>query len=83
MWRPPERHRRPPGYGPGTAAKLSPAAKPNPASDSSPPFDWQVLPAGVAATDLHSLRQMWWNLAALGHRLPPERDVILINGGKP
>jgi len=28
------------------------------------------------------LREIWWGQAALGHRMPAERDVILIDGGR-
>ena len=32
--------------------------------------------------EIRHVRWAWWNLAALGHRLPPEHGVILIEGGK-
>ncbi len=30
---------------------------------------------------LSEVRCLWWRQAALGHRLPAERDVIVIEGG--
>jgi hypothetical protein len=32
--------------------------------------------------ELPDVRRVWWNQARLGYRLPPERDVILLTGGK-
>jgi hypothetical protein len=36
-------------------------------------------PRGI---ELRDVRQVFWNQVRLGHRLPPERDVILIRGGR-
>ena len=30
----------------------------------------------------HGLASIWWRFAGLGHRLPAERGIILIHGGK-
>ena len=31
---------------------------------------------------VEALRVIWWGQAALGNRMPPEPDVILIEGGR-
>ncbi len=41
----------------------------------------QLIPRPVRPDELARLRAIWWNLAALGHRLPAEIDVIVIKGG--
>ena len=35
----------------------------------------------IGPGELASLRAIWWRQAGAGHRLPAERDVILIEGG--
>ena len=35
----------------------------------------------IGPGELASLRAMWWRQASAGHHLPPEIDVILIEGG--
>ena len=39
-----------------------------------------LMPRPIGPGELAHLRAMWWRQAALGHRLPAERDVIVING---
>ena len=34
-------------------------------------------------SELEAVRAIWWAQARLGNRLPAERDVIVIQGGKP
>ena len=34
-------------------------------------------------SELEAVRAIWWAQARLGYRLPAERDVIVIQGGKP
>ena len=40
----------------------------------------QLIPRPVRPDEFASLRAMWWRQAALGHRLPAERGVIVIMG---
>ena len=40
-----------------------------------------ALAPPVHPAELVELRRIWWDQAALGHRLPPELGVILIQGG--
>ncbi len=40
----------------------------------------QLRPRQIGPGELASLRAMWWRQAALGHRLPAERGVIVIMG---
>ena len=42
----------------------------------------QLVSRPVRPDEIPELRALWWRQAALGHRLPPEIDVILIRGGK-
>ena len=41
----------------------------------------QLVPRPVRADELPELRRIYWRQAALGHRLPAERGVIVIEGG--
>ena len=41
----------------------------------------QLVPRPVRPDELAVLRSIYWRLAALGHRLPAEIDVIVIEGG--
>ncbi len=41
----------------------------------------QLVPRDVRPSEVPELRVLWWRQAALGHRLPAERDVIVIEGG--
>ena len=41
----------------------------------------QLVPRDVRPDEIPELRAVWWRQAALGHRLPPERDVIVVEGG--
>ncbi len=53
-------------------------------SDPSHTVDIDVLhlvPRPVRPDELRELRAMWWRQAALGHRLPAELGVIVIEGG--
>ena len=42
----------------------------------------QLVPRPIGPGEIAQLRAMLWRQAALGHRLPAERGVILIAGGK-
>ena len=39
-----------------------------------------LRPRPIGPGELAELCIMWWRQAALGHRLPAEHDVIVING---
>ena len=41
----------------------------------------QLVPRPVRPGEVPDLRALWWRQAALGHRLPAERGVIVISGG--
>ena len=41
----------------------------------------QLVPRPVRADELPELRRIYWRQAALGHRLPAEIGVIVIEGG--
>ena len=40
----------------------------------------EELPTG---SQLAEARALWWRQAALGHRLPAERGMIVVQGGRP
>ena len=42
----------------------------------------QLVPRPVRPDEVPEIRAIWWRQAALGHRLPPERGVILLEGGQ-
>ena len=42
----------------------------------------QLLPRPVRPDEIPELRGMWWRQARLGHRLPAEVGVIVIEGGR-
>ncbi len=42
----------------------------------------QLVPRPVRDDEISELRALWWCQAALGHRLPDERGVIVIEGGR-
>ena len=41
-----------------------------------------LFPRPARPDEIRHVRQTWWNHARLGRRLPAERGVILINGGR-
>ena len=41
----------------------------------------QLVPRDVRPDEIPELRALWWRQARLGHRLPAERGVIVIEGG--
>ena len=45
--------------------------------------DVAALHASEPIDDIEGVRCVWWSLARQGHRLPAQRGVILIRGGRP
>ncbi len=43
----------------------------------------QLLPRPVRPDETPELRALWWRQAAAGFRLPAERGVIVLEGGRP
>jgi len=77
---PDKRRPRPGGNGRGLLEII--AAGSGDGSDNSLSFDpAQLHPRPIGPGELASLRALWWRQAALGHRLPAERGVILLEGG--
>ncbi len=71
-----------PPAGNGSAPRKNIAAGSNDTSDHSLDIPIsQLRHRPVRPGELARLRAIWWNLAALGHRLPAEIDVIVIEGG--
>ena len=42
----------------------------------------QLIPRPIRADEIPELRAMWWRQARLGHRLPAELGVIVLEGGQ-
>ena len=42
----------------------------------------QLVPRPIGPGEIAQLRAMWWRQAALGHRLPAEIGVIVLEGGQ-
>jgi hypothetical protein len=42
----------------------------------------QLVPLSVRPDEARYVRQIWWNQARLGHRMPAELGVILIDGSR-
>ncbi len=42
----------------------------------------RLVPRPVRDDEIPELRALWWRQAALGHRLPAEIGVIVIEGGE-
>ena len=43
----------------------------------------ELVPRPIGPGEMAQLRVLWWRQAALGHRLPAEIGVIVIDGGQP
>ncbi len=41
----------------------------------------QLVPCPIRPDEIPELRALWWRQAALGHRLPAETGVIVVEGG--
>jgi hypothetical protein len=41
-----------------------------------------LVPRPVRADEIPELRSIYWRQARLGHRLPAELDIIVIEGGR-
>ena len=41
----------------------------------------RLQPRPIGPGELASLRALWWRQIALGHRVPPEIGVIVVEGG--
>ena len=39
-----------------------------------------LFPRPVRPDEIRHVRQVWWSQARLGHRLPAERGIIVIDG---
>ena len=42
----------------------------------------QLIPRPIRDDEIPELRALWWRQAALGHRLPAEAGIIVIEGGR-
>ena len=41
----------------------------------------RLIPRPIRPDEIPHVRRVWWRLTSHGHRLQPERSVIMINGG--
>ena len=80
MTGPPDKRKGAPG-GSGPSSKII-AAVNSDNSDHSLEIDpAQLRPRPIGPGELAALRARFWRQAALGHRLPAEAGIILIEGG--
>ena len=79
---PPDKRRGPPG-GNGPSSKIIAAVNSDGSNHTVDIPVSQLVPRPVRDDEIPELRALWWHQAALSHRLPAERDVIVIEGGRP
>ena len=79
---PPKKRETPPG-GSGASSKIIAAVKRDGSETTTDLLVSQLVPRDVRPDEIPELRAIYWRQAALGYRLPAERDVILIEGSKP
>ena len=78
---PPKKRRAPPG-GSGASSKII-AAVNSDGPDHTVGIEFaQLVPRPVRSDELRELRSIYWHQAALGYRLPAERGVIVLLGGR-
>ncbi len=72
-----------PGAGPGAAEVVGQNEKLKRLRTTSPRLPQLKPPRPMRPDELPAVRQVWWSQATIGHRLPAERGVIVIQGGRP
>ena len=77
-----QKSRRGPPGGSGTPSKIVSAASLDNSDHILKIPICQLLPRPVRPDEIPELRAMWWRQAALGHRLPAEARIIVIDGGR-
>ncbi len=82
MVRPPESQEAPPG-GDGTSSNIIAAVNSDGPDHAVDIPVSQLAPRPIRVDEIPELRRIYWRQAALGHRLPAERGVILLEGGRP
>ncbi len=78
---PSDKRRGPPG-GSGPSSKIIAAVNSDGTDHSLEIPVSQLLPRPARSDEIAELRALWWRQTALGHRLPAEIDVIVIEGGQ-
>ncbi len=78
---PPEKRRAPPG-GSGASSKIIAAVNSDGSDHTVDLPVSQLLPRDVRPDEISELRAIWRRQAALGHHLPAERGVIVLEGGR-
>ncbi len=59
--------------------------RPNSDPDLPPDFDQDLNPILARhwfGVHTHGVSSLWWRFAGLGHRLPAEPGIILLDGGR-
>ncbi len=77
---PPDKEKAPPG-GSGASSKFIAAVNGDKSNHTSFVDVAQLIPRPVRPDEIPEVRALWWRQAALGHRLPAEIGVIVIEGG--
>ena len=78
---PPKKRETPPG-GSGASSKIIAAVKRDGSETTTDLLVSQLVPRDVRPDEIPELRAMWWRQAALGHRLPAEAEIIVIEGAR-
>ena len=77
---PPDKEKAPPG-GSGASSKFIAAVNSDGSDHTVDLPVLQLLRRPVRPNELPELRSIYWHQAALGHRLPAEIGVIVLDGG--
>ncbi len=78
---PPDKRRpRPGGIGRGPLESIAAVNSDNSDHSLEIPLS-QLRHRPIGPGELAALRAVWWNQVALGHRLPAELNIIVIEGG--
>ena len=76
---PPEKRRAPPGGSDAPSERLT-AVNSDGSDHSLEILTSQMVPHPVRPDEIPELRAIFWRQVVLGHRLPAEIDVIVIEG---
>jgi hypothetical protein len=79
---PPDKRRGAPGKNGPSSKDISVVSSDGPETSLEIPVS-QLVPRPVRPDEIHELRAIFWRQAALGHRLPAECGVILLDADSP
>ena len=79
QWPPESREPQPGGIGRGPLERIATGNSNNSDHSLEIPLS-QLRHRPIGPGELAALRAVWWNQVALGHRLPAELNIIVIEG---